>query len=389
MRKKRQAPQPTPAPAAAPSAPASATASTSAKPGPWRDGMGLVATRSVQIIAILIVAAALIVGMRYLTVVVIPVLLALILASAFAPAMSWLRRKGIPSVWATVLALLAIVVILALVSWFIVVAVRDQWDLLSQKATEGFNQVVDWAQTLPFAIDKAQIDHWIEQATAFLTSSSALSGVTAGVGAAANLITGFVLMIVVLFFFLKDGPAIWKFLQRPFHGSDRARMQRIGDKTVQTLGSYVRGTASVAAVDAIGIGVGLWICQVPLALPLAVLVFILAFIPIVGATVAGILAALVALVANGPITAIIVIAIVIAVNQLEGNFLQPVLMGRSLKLHSLAILIALTVGTVLGGIVGAVLAVPITAVAWGIIQVWDGPNLPAKWARPHKDEQAA
>jgi predicted PurR-regulated permease PerM len=194
-------------------------------------------------------------------------------------------------------------------------------------------------------------------------------------------LTGLVLMIVVLFFFLKDGPRIWGFLLRPFEGESLSRARRVGDKAVATLGSYVRGTAAVAAVDAIGIGIGLAILQVPLAVPLAVLTFVLAFIPLVGATVAGILAALVALVANGPLSALLVVGVVVLVNQLEGNFLQPVLMGRALKLHSLVILLALTIGTVVSGILGAILAVPIAAVAWGIVQVWDGPQLPARWAR--------
>src|SRR5690606_15225700 len=154
-------------------------------------------------------------------------------------------------------------------------------------------------------------------------------------------------------------------------------------------GSYVRGTATVAAVDAVGILIGLLILQVPLAIPLAVLVFLLAFIPIVGATLAGILAALVALVAHNWVIALIVIGVVVLVNQLEGNLLQPVLMGRTMKLHAFVVLVALTVGTVLSGIVGAVLAVPITAVAWGIVQVWEGPNTPARWARPKPRERFA
>jgi len=179
---------------------------------------------------------------------------------------------------------------------------------------------------------------------------------------------------------------MWAFLLRPFRGEPYQRALRVGDKTVTVLGSYVRGTATVAAVDAVGILIGLLILQVPLALPLAVLVFLLAFIPIVGATLAGILAALVALVANGWVVALLVVGVVVLVNQLEGNLLQPVLMGRSMQLHAFVILIALTAGTVLGGIVGAVLAVPITAVAWGIVQVWDGPHTPARWARPHRRE---
>lgn len=139
---------------------------------------------------------------------------------------------------------------------------------------------------------------------------------------------------------------------------------------MDVLGGYVRGTAIIALADAVAIGVTLFIMQVPLALPLAVITYIGAFVPLVGATVAGILAALVALVANGPVAALIVVGVVIAVNQLEGSLLQPIVMGKSLQLHALVILLALTAGTVLGGIVGAVLSVPMAAVAWAVVQVW-------------------
>lgn len=347
----------------------------------WSDGLGTLATRSLQAIIVVGVAAVLILGMLQLTVVVIPVLLALILASAAAPLMTWMRRSGIPAVFATILTLLAVVVVLGGLSWLVVWAVRDQWDELSASAQQGFDSLLAWAQTLPIDIDQSQIDEWVAAATDFVTSAQFGSGALAGVSAVANFVTGLVLMIVTLFFFLKDGPNLWEFLIRPFRGSDYDRAVRVGHKTVQTFGAYLRGTASVAAVDAVGITAGLLILQIPLAIPLGVLVFLLAFIPIVGATLAGILAALVALVTHGWVVALIVVGIVVAVNQLEGNFLQPVLMGRSMKLHAFAVLIALTVGTVLGGIVGAILAVPLTAAAWGIVQVWDGPDTPARWAR--------
>lgn len=354
----------------------------------WGDKFGVLATRGLQIIVVVALAAGVIWGLRQLTLVVIPVLLALIFASAFAPVMGWMRRRGVPSILATLVALLAIVLILGGVGWLIVWAVRDQWDSLYSQAQAGAQQLWQWVQTLPFGIDQQQIDQWIASIQDFITSAQFGTGAIAGVSVVANFATGFVLLVVVLFFFLKDGPRMWEFLLRPFRGSAEARARRIGDKTVSTLGAYVRGTASVAFVDAVGIGIGLWILGVPLALPLAVLVFLLAFIPIVGATLAGILAALVALVANGWVNALFVVGLIVLVNQLEGNFLQPVLMGRSMKLHSFVILIALTVGTVLGGIVGAVLAVPITAVAWGIVQVWDGPNTPARWARRKSTEPA-
>ncbi|MCR2817936.1 AI-2E family transporter [Microbacterium sp. zg.Y1090] len=355
----------------------------------WADGMGKLATRALQLIFVVIVAAAIVLGIQQVTVVTIPLVIALILASAFAPVMGWMRRRGVPAVLATVTTLLAIVVILSAVGWLIVWAVRDQWDELYSKAQDGFTQAVAWFGTLDLPIDQAQVDEWVGSVTDFLTSAQFGSGALAGVGAVANFVTGFVLLVVMLFFFLKDGPQMWAFLLRPFRGENYARAVRIGDKTVTTLGSYVRGTATVAAVDAIGILIGLLILQVPLAIPLATLVFLLAFIPIVGATVAGILAALVALVANGWVVALVVVGLVVLVNQLEGNFLQPVLMGRSLKLHAFVVLVALTVGTVLAGILGAVLAVPITAVVWGAILVWDGESTPARWARPKPGEETA
>lgn len=352
----------------------------------WSDSLGITATRALQTIIVVVLLAGVIYGLRTLTLVVIPVLLALIFASAFAPVMRWLRDRGVPSLLSTVMVLICILAILTGVGWLIVWTVRDQADELAEQATQGFNQVVEWVKQLPFAPTAEQLQEWQETIINFVTSASFGSGALAGISAVGSFVTATVLMVVILFFFLKDGPDIWKFLIRPFTGEDRERAKRVGEKTVTTLGSYVRGTAAVAAVDAIGIGIGLAIFQVPLALPLAVLVFFLSFIPLVGATLAGILAALVALVSNGLVNALAVVAVVVVVNQLEGNFLQPVLMGRALKLHALVILVALTVGTVLGGILGAVLAVPITAVAWGIIKVWNGPDEPARWAKQHPEE---
>lgn len=348
----------------------------------WADGFGRLGIRSIQIIVVVAVAAGIIFAIQQLTLVTIPLVIALILACAFAPVMGWMRRRGVPALLATILALLAIVVLLAGIGWLIVWAVRDQWDELAAEAVRGFQEVIAWVQTLPFAPTQTQLDEWLASVLDFVTSAQFGSGALAGVGAVANFVTGFVLMVTILFFFLKDGPQMWEFLLRPFRGEHYVRARRIGDKTVGVLGSYVRGTATVAFVDAVGILIGLLILQVPLAFPLAVLVFLLAFIPIVGAVLAGIVAALVALVANGWVSALLVVGVVVLVNQLEGNFLQPFLMGRSMKLHAFVILVALTIGTVLGGIVGAVLAVPIAAAAWGAVQVWDGPALSARWARP-------
>jgi predicted PurR-regulated permease PerM len=355
----------------------------------WADGFGRLSIRVIQIIILVALAVGLIWGIRQVTVVVIPLILAVIFASAFAPVMAWMRRRGVPSLLATLVTLLTVVALLTGLSWLIVWAVRDQWEELYSQAQDGFRQLMAWINTLPFAPTSQQLDEWGASITDFLTSAQFGTGALAGVSALANFVTGFVLLVVILFFLLKDGPRMWEFLLRPFTGESYLRARRIGDKSVSVLGSYVRGTAAVALVDALGIGIWLLILQVPLALPLAVLVFLLAFIPIVGAVLAGVFAALVALVANGPFIALLVVAGVVVVNQLEGNFLQPVLMGRSMKLHSFVVLVALAGGTAIGGILGTLLAVPFTAVVWGIVQVWDGENLPARWARPKNRERPA
>ncbi|WP_344755845.1 AI-2E family transporter [Gryllotalpicola koreensis] len=338
----------------------------------WGDGFGRFATRCIQILAILIIAGVAVLAITQVSLVFIPVTLALILACAIHPFMAWMRRHGVPSILATWIALLSILVVIGGLTTLIVWAVHSQWAELQQNATDGINRLEGYFNQLPANLISQQNLHDAQNAVIdFVTSAQFGRGALAGAGAAAEGVTGLFLTIVTLFFFMKDGPQIWGFLLRPLHGETFKRAQRIGDKTVTVLGGYVRGTAMVAAADALGIGIGLAIVGVPLAFPLAVIVFITAFIPIVGAVLAGVLAALVALVANGPVAAIIVIAIVVLVNQLESHLLQPQIMGHSLNLHPLVILLSLAAGSLIGGIVGAVLAVPIAATAWGIVSVWN------------------
>jgi len=341
------------------------------------DKFGQLSIRSLQTIVVLVLATGIVFALVQLKLVVIPVLIAVIVASALSPLMRWLIRRGLSAMLATWVTLVAVIVVFGGLITLIVFAVRGQWRQLGDSAAQGIDDLHTFVVGLPIEIDQAQIDGARDAVVGFLTSSQFGTGALAGVSAAGEVITGAVLMVVILFFFLKDGPRIWSFLLRPFHGYRHARGERIGATAVGTFGGYVRGTAIVAFVDAAAIGIGLAILQVPLALPLAIIVFIGAFIPLIGATLAGVLAALVALVANGPLVALIVVAIVIAVNQLEGNFLQPVVMAQSLKLHPLVILVALTAGTILGGILGAVLSVPIAAVAWAIVKVWNGPSVTA------------
>lgn len=351
--------------------------------GLWSEGFGKVATRSLQVIIIAVILAAIVFAMSRLSLVMIPVVLAIIFASTLWPLTKRLRQTRIPHALIAVIELVGIMALLGIIGWLITWAVVAQRSDLALQARDGFREFMEWVHTLSFVPPDDELMKWAEDALSKVQGSTIGSGAIAGVSAVGSFVTGLVLMIIMLFFFLKDGPEIWRFLLRPFNGSALARAERAGKQTVQTLGAYVRGTAIVALADAVGIGVGLAILQVPLALPLAVLVFLLAFIPLVGAVLAGILAALVALVANGFVVALIVVGIVVLVNRLEGDLLHPIVLGRTLKLHPLVILIALTIGTVLSGVLGAVLAVPIAAVLWAIIQVWDGPGQPAKAFRPH------
>ena len=337
----------------------------------WTDRLGALSTRSLQILLVITLTALIVFAMVQLRIAVIPLLLAVIIAAAFSPVIRWMRVRGLPALAAAWITLLGSVLILGGIVTAIVFAVRSQWAELWEQAQTGFDQLVEWVQGLPLPLDTIDFDELRDQAIDFVTSAQFGSGALSGAVAVGEFVTGFLLFLVILFFFLKDGDKIWAFFLQPLKAKQQARGQRVGRTAVSTLGGYIRGTSIIALVDAVGIGIALWILGVPLALPLAVIVFVAAFIPIVGATVAGALAALVALVAVSPFVALVVVIVVIAVNQLEGNLLQPVVMAQSLKLHPLVILLALSAGTILGGIVGAVLSVPIAATAWAIVKTWD------------------
>ncbi|MEE2523903.1 AI-2E family transporter [Arthrobacter sp. KFRI-F3372] len=338
---------------------------------PWRNAYGRASVRAGQTLLLLGLATVLVYALIQLRLVVIPLLLALILAAAIAPLVHWLRRKGWPSAAATGFSFLLLLLAVGGLVTAVVFAVMGQAGELARSARQGFDQLYGLVRNGPVPVDEQQIQQARDAVLDFITSSTAGAGVVSGLSAAGTFITGFLLMVVILFFFLKDGERIWAFILRAFKGTRLVKARRVGQESLLVLGGYVRGTAIVATVDAFFIGLALILLGVPLALPLAAVVFIGAFIPLVGATLAGVLAALVALVANGPVTALIVVIAVILVNQLEGNFLQPVVMGHTLSVHALVILLALTAGTILAGIIGAILSVPLAAVTWAAIKAWN------------------
>jgi predicted PurR-regulated permease PerM len=204
----------------------------------------------------------------------------------------------------------------------------------------------------------AQVQHTLVDNQDSLASGALTTAATVG-----EVITGILLALFTLFFFLKDGRSIWLWLVGLFPGESRAYMDEAARRAWRTLISYVRATVAVALVDAIGIGIGLAILGVPLVIPLAALVFLGAFIPIIGSFLAGTVAVLVALVSQGPITALIALAIVVLVMQLEGHVMQPLLLGRAVHVHPLAVVLSIAAGLLIGGIFGALIAVPTVACA--------------------------
>jgi putative heme transporter len=224
--------------------------------------------------------------------------------------------------------------------------------------------IVNWLSTGPLQLSAEQLSGVQAQVIATLNAnqSAITSGALTTAATLGETVTQVLLVVFVLIFFLHGGPGIWQFLLGVVPDEVRARVDVAGRRGVAALVSYVRATAVVAVVDAVAIGIGLAVLGVPLAVPLAALVFLGAFVPIIGAVVAGGVALLVALVANGPVAALIVLGIIIAMMQLEGHVLQPVLLGRAVKLHPLAVVLAIATGLVVAGIAGALFAVPLLAV---------------------------
>lgn len=299
-----------------------------------------------------------------LSLVVIPVAVALLLAAMLAPAVDTLCQRGVPRGLSAAVVLVGGIAVVGGVLTFVVRAFIAGLPDLQREVGESINTIRDWLTGPPLNMSADDLNNVLDSITKAATenreqiTSGALTTVT-GVG---HFVTGALLALFTLIFFLYDGRPIWKFVVRLIPRPHRDRADLAGQRSFASLVAYVRASVLVAVVDALGIGVGLWIMQVPLFVPLAALVFLSAFIPIVGAVVAGVVAVLVALVTKGFVTALIVLAIVIAVQQLEGHVLQPILMGRAVALHPLAVVLAVAAGVVVAGIVGALLAVPLVAV---------------------------
>lgn len=341
-------------------------------PAIWSGALGRASIRSVQILLVAALAWMILWGLTRVPLVIIPVTIALILASAISPLVRWLTGHAWPRVLAVLASFVAILAVFGGVVTGVVFLIRSQWQELSLRALAGVDQLHAFLNNGPIPVSDVQINETRDSIRTFFTSSAFGTEALTGLRVAGEIGAGTVLLAVILFFFLKDGEKIRDFLFGFLPAGHRGKAHLAALRSTAVLGGYLRGTAIVAAIDGLVVGLSLLILQVPLALPLGVFVFIGGFIPIVGATAAGTLAVAVALISNGPVTALIVLAVVVGTNQLEHHFLQPVLMGRVLRIHGLVILLALAAGTTLAGILGALLAVPLTAMGWTVIKTWSG-----------------
>ncbi|MPY82643.1 MAG: AI-2E family transporter [Actinophytocola sp.] len=290
---------------------------------------------------------------------------ALLLAALMAPAVDVLIRKvALPRGLAVAATIVGGLALLGGLVTFVVVQFTHGLPALRTQLNRSLDQVERWLTEGPFGLESANLNNLIGQLVNYIQenqgtiTTSALT--TAGV--VGEFLTGILLTLFILIFFLLHGREIWSFVVKAVPGQARQQADIAGRRGFASLVSYVRATAIVAVVDAVGIGVGLWILGVPLVVPLSTLVFLGAFIPIVGAVVTGTVAVLVTLVTVGWVQALIALAVVIAVMQLESHVLQPLLLGRAVKIHPLAVILAITVGLVIAGITGALVSVPLVAV---------------------------
>ena len=295
--------------------------------------------------------------------ILLPILLGLLLATILWPPVRLMRKK-IPNALAAMLALLGLIVVAFGLIAVLAPQVTSQAQELVDRASAGLSSLQSWAAGPPFNLGPDALGGLLDKGVKELQNNSQqIAGVVIGsLGAIGSAVVTFVLALVLCFFILKDGPRFVPWLQTWINPSGGKHFAELSDRVWTALGQYVWSQAAVALVDGVFIGVGVWLLGVPFALPIAVLTFIGGFVPIVGAFVAGAIATLVALVSNGIWTAVAVLAIVLVVQQLEGNVMQPILVGRTLKIHAAVVLTSVALGGTLFGIIGAFLAVPAVAV---------------------------
>ena len=340
---------------------------------------------------LVVVAAVLVVayGMRYLSEVVVPVTVGILLTALLVPVTNALQKTRLPRGAAAGITVIGTIVLITGLLTLVGTQIASQFDKLSTQVGEGVQQLRDLLR-INFGLTEKDITDSLNKLRDTVMNGGALGQRAAEVGTTAtHVIAGLFIALFCLFFFLYQGPQIWTWVVRLFPRHAREKADSSGRKAWVSLTAFVRATIIVAAVDAIGISLGAAILGLPLVSAIGILVFVGAFVPVVGALVSGCVAVLVALVAKGPVVAIVMLAVVIGVQQLEAHVLQPFLLGRAVSVHPLAVILSIATGVIVAGIVGALLAVPTAAVLNTIVNHLAGndvdpePPRPIPRRRPH------
>ncbi|TDU91407.1 putative PurR-regulated permease PerM [Kribbella voronezhensis] len=333
----------------------------------------------------LVVVAAVVVigyGLQYLSEVVIPVVVGVLLTALLAPATNTLHRARVPRGPAAGITVIGTIVLVAGLLTLVGTQIATQFDKLSTQVGEGVQKLRDLVK-INLNVTDQDITDSLNKVKDTVMKGGALGQRAAEVGTTAtHVVAGLFISLFCLFFFLYQGSQIWAWLVRLFPLQAREKVDSSARKAWVSLTAFVRATIIVAAVDAIGISLGAAILGLPLVSAIGILVFVGAFVPVVGAFVSGIVAVLVALVAKGPIVAIIMLAVVIAVQQVEAHVLQPFLLGRAVSVHPLAVILSIATGVVIAGIVGALVAVPTAAVLNTIVNHLAGNDVDPEPPRP-------
>lgn len=299
-----------------------------------------------------------------LRLIIIPVIIGVLLAALLVPFAAWMQRRlRFPRWLAVMFSMLILIGVVTALVWVVVAQVRSGWPALRDRSVVAFDEFLVWLSTT-FGLSGDEITAWVDGIVAeldFSTNGPLITGALSISSTAIEIITGTVLVLFSLLFFLIDGPNIWRFVVRLFPRRARQAVDGAARAGWLTLTNFSKVQIFVAFVDGVGIGLIAWALGLPLALPIGVAVFLASFVPFVGALVTGALAVLIALVYNGPLIALFMLIGVLLVQQLEGNVLQPLIMGPAVRVHPLAVVLAVATGGLLAGIPGTLFAVPIVA----------------------------
>lgn len=310
-------------------------------------------------------------GLGHVSLLVIAMIVAMLLAALLSPTVMLLRKKGVRAGGAAAIAELGLLLLLAVIISLTGQQLVRGFATMANKAVQGYQQLVDWwLKSLGYDLGADQLNQLLHQIenTFKDNPNTVLNGVSRVGSTAADVATGVLLTLFTLLFFLMEGERIWLFVVGLFPKDAREAVNGAGRAGWKSLGAYVRVQILVAAIDAIGIGLGAAILGVPLAIPLGVLVFLGSFIPVIGALFSGAVAVLLALVALGPVQALIMLGIVLLVQQVESHILQPLIMGKAVSLHPLAVIFSVAGGSMIFGAMGALFAVPTLAVVNSVVR---------------------